>query len=289
MACFVTAAWLTLGPFTVLAQAPTEIVLSSKEPIAAPFPSADNLPKTISFDTLTEAEIQQIRKDIVVAASPPERIADNCMQWIFVRNGKKDTWRPVGAVAAGSRGIVKMNGAFRHTMFGLDMEYQSGFMGRQSPSKEPGGGGVSVQSFTSKKTFAHFLVERDSDDMEWFEIHVGKSSPSLRTLSYGVRNGIVVETQKMQCSYLKATCRRYSFPLRTARWAGYPNKILQEQEFGVTPGLNLEMGIEDMCPYDRGAMLEHTINTRIEGKGGAIRKYGFPNNPKLIEAIKPYL
>ena len=53
--------------------------------------------------------------------------------------------------------------------------------------------------------------------------------------------------------------------------------------------LNLEMAIEDMCPYDYGSVLESSINTRGEGKGVAIRRYGFPRNPKLIDAIKPYL
>lgn len=107
-------------------------------------------------------------------------------------------------------------------------------------------------------------------------------------------SGVSVETPKIPCTYLKASCRRYVAPIQAMDWIFHPRLPTDAwnsigERVAISVPYEIELLIEDMCPYRRVALVEKAHNTRISGERPGIKKYGFPKNPELMDALKPYV
>lgn len=112
---------MSLGAMAVqTAAAQTKFVAVSQEAILSPYLTAKSLPKTLSIDAFSEAEIATIRQQIY------ESIKDNvdrkvdgvngCMQWFLMRTQSAQAWHAFGFASEGAS-VVKLNGAWRRTWF----------------------------------------------------------------------------------------------------------------------------------------------------------------------------
>jgi hypothetical protein len=262
----------------------TKLVLSSIDLIEVPYPSVENLPISISLDTLTDGEVQKIRQDVY---NTPTDVID-CMQWVFIRDGQIKSWRTIGALIQHT-GIIKINGKFRQTTLLYNISTKRGFLGLQSPGNGLGKGVSYVNDFQIVNDFSEFISSvRTGADSSAGKLLRGELDAKFRTLNFAKTDQLVIENSKTECTYLKAKCRRYTFPLTSAEWVGYSGEKTTKEPIMVQSNLNLEMAIEDMCPYKHSAAVESSINSRL-GQSYGVQRYGFPSNPTLKKALEPYM
>jgi hypothetical protein len=212
-----------------LGQPLTRLVEASTEAIAEPFPSVDALPKTISFDAMTEAEIQQWRQDVF---DYNLRVSGGikCMRWFFLREGKDKPWKTIGAFT-----FIKVNGAYRNVIatYSIEPGKSRWITGKQVPGKEPGRGSATVWYFNKKQSFAQIQRETEDRDLNVYDkttenkesavagaFFADDANPKLRKLTFGSTRELRISDKKMPCTHVKATCRRFSFPFTNAYWEG---------------------------------------------------------------------
>jgi hypothetical protein len=285
------------------AAARTEFVAATREPIAKPFPTIHNLPKTLSIDPMTDAEIQQIRQQIFeeIKFEPAKRVQgiDGCMKWFFMRHDSKQRWRAFG-FALRSSGMAKLNGAMRPAWFSYSITSESvrGLLGMSNkPGTKPGAGAMWMHSFVEKASFRELLATSDADDSQAHHMNIGTLGPDARFLAFGRTSALRIGKPEAACTLLHARCRQYVFPVNvTSEWVGSITRNAANMDadhvhepIAMAPGLNLEIAVEDMCPFSREALVEAAINTRAGGAEPGVRKYGIKNNASLKEALEPYV
>lgn len=306
--CFVFSSVITCVAFAqtsisvVSTVTVTRLVETSTAPIDEPFPTVNNLPKTISFDSMSEAEMQQWHQEMfdynIRVSAGRSGGGTSCTQWYLLRLGQNQPWKTVGV-----GGLIKINGIFRSVVmdYSIDAGKSIWVSGKQVPGKEPGSGGGFVNAFKKKQTsFAQELnkytdgdknVPSSSTDLNDSKITRsflnGDFGSEVRQLIFGQTEKLTVLEKKMKCSNVNANCRRYIFPFVNASWRGFRNDAREPISFPLNA--SYEMAIEDMCPFDRGALVQREINTRLGGPGPGVRSYGFPKNTHLTESIRPYL
>lgn len=279
------------------ADVPTHWVAASREPIPLPYPSAHQLPRTLSIDALTEAEIQEIRRSLYAELKdvPPRRVegVDGCMAWLYKRHAPSEPWQAFGFAVGGTRGFAaaKINGGLRRSSFNYSISPQSYLslmlVGRNRPGTQPGRGYAASSMFAAGSGYQALKqaepAYRDLFDRQVFK----KEDPEARQLLFGFSDAVTVADKKMRCTHLKARCRRYVAPVtQPARWHPYHAEDGAEQTIAAGPPM--EIAIEDMCPHARDSMVEGLLNSRSGGAEPDMRKHGIKNNSSLLEALQPY-
>jgi hypothetical protein len=285
-----------------LEQPVTTLVEASTESIAAPYPTKDDLPKTISFDAMTEMEMQQWRQDMfdwnIRVSGGRVGGGSSCTQWYLLRLEPNKPWKTIGV-----GGLMKINGMFRTVQMSYAIEPGKSrwVAGKQAPGKEPGTGIGYVEIFKKNQTsFIEKLNEQEFDKKTGPETSTynktsaviqsfrrGELGANARGFYFGSTALLTISDKKMKCTHVKAHCRRYVFPFTNGSWRGLQNELRESISF--PPEVSYEMAIEDMCPFDRGGLVQREINTRLGGPGPGVRNYGLPNNTHLTDAIRPYL
>jgi len=279
----------------------TRFVQASSEPIAAPLPTLQTVPTTLSIDAFTPAEILQIQRDLYdeFAAREEHRAEgiDGCMQWLFMRRGAQQPWQAFGmSMYRNGTGIAKINGALRRARFSYSIAptASSGLFGSTyGAGKGPGGGSAMIESFTPR---ASYRLWRDAEtaDAQWLhQVSQGELTSQLATLWFGKTAALKIDDQNRACTHLKARCRRYVFPVSPDPYWSMVVKpeppTPRDQAITAGAGYPVEMAIEDMCPFSRQAMVEGPINTRLGGAEPGVRRYGIQNNASLKAALRPYV
>jgi hypothetical protein len=265
----------------------TVLVEKSTEEIPIPFPSIDNLPRTISFDSLTDQEVQMIRQDIYNHPQfAEERVGKvnltrpNCMQWMFKKGAPKGGWQPIGFFINGDQGLLNINGKLRILNYAIDVNPESG-----NPGLE---GGLSVWSLHFFKNYSERAENYEKSS--GIAMHNYLKNRDGKFWTIGMNNKkLVVANKKMQCSLMNAKCRRYVATMQNIQW----RTVLQDQDKWVTlpisRGDGFEIAIEDMCPWRRTGLVETNFRSRIWGEQSGVVWHGFPRNPSLIKALEPYM
>ena len=280
----------------------TQFVQATTEPIAAPFPTPQNLPNTLSIDALTAAEIRQLQRDIYAEIKGKEdrRIEgiDGCMQWLFFRTNAAHPWQAFGISMPGKMaGLAKINGALRRTeyIYSITAHSHRTIIGMvHGPGKALGGGHAVVGSFSPKSSYNQWLLDDRADDILSGKFSRGELPSVMATLDFGRTNALTIEGRNVPCSHVEARCRRYFYPVnKMAEWwfsdgqQGLPR--LPHEPIPMVDGLTYEMAIEDMCPFSRLGLVEGPINTRAGGAEPGVKKYGINNNASLKAALRPYV
>ncbi len=286
----------------------TEFVPATHEAIPEPFPTIHNLPKALSIDPMTDAEIQLIRQQIfeVIELKTPRRVEgiDGCMQWFFMRHDPKQRWQAFGfAERESGVAMAKLNGAMRATVFSYSIASEPvrsllSVLGTlYGPGTKPGGGGMWMQSFAGKTSIRELRATSEADRSRAHDMGMGILGPDARYLTFGRTNVLKVSRPEAACTLLRARCRQYVFPVNgAAEWIGSimrnPANVDADhfhEPIDMARGLKLEIAIEDMCPFSRDALVESAVNTRVGGAEPGVRKYGIRNNASLKEALAPYV
>lgn len=292
---------MSLGAMAVqTAAAQTKFVAVSQEAILSPYLTAKSLPKTLSIDAFSEAEIATIRQQIY------ESIKDNvdrkvdgvngCMQWFLMRTQSAQAWHAFGFASEGAS-VVKLNGAWRRTDFNYQVvpevidRSNSMLRGR---GKFPSSGGSIITVFQPKQSHMQLLSDYKEDDKISGKLLRNEFEPDARYLWLLATDDLVIQSLNVPCSYLKAQCRRYHFTVnRPAQWWG---RAPANNAYGgftetisVSPELKTEVIVEDMCPFTRFGIVEGSINTRTRSAEAGVKAYGIPNNASLKAALRPYI
>jgi len=295
MRTMTSLACLLLAVPTAAMAAPTSFVARSVESIDTPFMRAAALPATLSLDTLSPAEIAQIRLDLYaeLQQSKPRPVqgVDGCMAWFYKRAAPTEAWQAF-AYAVGGRddgdGAIKLNGALRPTRFRYDIPSGSerGFYGTKSkPGPGPGMGSASIAVFHARAGHRDMARHQAADRALSQRLLVDQAEPEARVLRLLGTTSLRVQDPKMRCTDLKTHCRRYVFSLdRPAVWQTIWSG--EEQPIALAAGAALEIAIEDMCPFSHQAMVEGAINTRIGGAEPDMKKYGLRRVESLRVVLK---
>lgn len=286
--------YLILSSFVVFCQTsslaaspPTVLGREQGDPIELALPVRNALPRRISIDALTQAEVDRFRQEIYnpsYAQTPrgPGYIPE-CMQWLFKRKSKSHIIQPVVFALDGNPSTIKINGILRPIF--LSSSHLSELKLKQDIS-------LRIISFRAISGPVDLLENRElplKDYDEW----ASDQSRSLAMLDVTFK-GVSVETRKTPCTYLKADCRRYVAPIQAMDWIFHPRLPTDDfnsigERVAISVPNEIELLIEDMCPYHRVALAEKGHNTRLIGERPGIKKYGFPKNPELMDALKPYV
>jgi hypothetical protein len=281
----------------------TEFVAATLEPIPKPFPTIHNLPKTLSIDPMTDAEIQLIRQQIFeeIEFKVPKRVQgiDGCMHWFFIRHDPRQRWQAFGFALRNS-GMAKMNGALRPAWFSYSIASEpvkSLFGALDGPGTKPGGGATWMHTFEEKASFRELRATSESDGDRANRMNIGALGPDARYLTFGRTSALTVNKPEISCTLLRARCRQYVFPVnKVPEWVGSITRNAANwdadhihEPIDVARGLKLEIAIEDMCPFSQEALVEGPVNTRSGGAEPGVRKYGLGKNASLKEALRPYV
>lgn len=280
----------------------TRWVTQSQVPIAAPVVTSRTLPETLSFDALTDGEIQAIRQDLydrvknTPLIDPMRHVAgaDGCMQWVFQRWGRDQAWRAVGFQADGGWGLIKLNGALRRVSFDYTINYDlNELIGKGRVRVESSAGLSTIWTFTPQASFAQASASAQSDHALRLAGFRGAHGSRFRWLSFGWTKAVAIVQRDAPCSLLKARCRRYEFEAtQAAQWLGMqrveaPDGAYYEEPVAAIADAPLAFAIEDMCPFAQAAMVERQYS-RMTGRGSLIKGYGLPGNAPLRDALRPY-
>jgi hypothetical protein len=275
----------------------TTWVAGSREPIPLPYPRTGKLPRRLSIDAFTEAEIRQIKADIYAELKdvPPRRVegVDGCMAWLYKRHAPTQAWQAFGFAVDGNRGFkaAKINGALRRVSLHYTITpdtYMTLFLyGSHRPSKRPGRGYSTTALQEAGSGYRELKrLEAAQGELE-FEMFSKKEDPAARMLHFGQSDAVRISDKKMRCTHLNALCRRYIVPVsKPAYWAPYSSDLAPNENIATEPRLQTELAIEDMCPFGRQGLVEGDINTRSGGAEPGMRKYGIKNNSSLRDAVK---
>ena len=263
----------------------TVLVEKSTEEIPIPFPTKDNLPRTISFDALTDQEVQMIRQDIYnhpqfaeERAGKVDLTRPNCMQWMFKKGLGKNIWEPIGFFVSGDQGLLNINGKLRNISFAIDFN---------PDHSNPGlGGGLYAMTFIAFKNYSDLKENSEKDRAVALKNYSENRNAKLWTI--GVNNKkLVVMNKKMQCSLMNAKCRRYVATVQSVQWqAELPDKRVT---LPISGGDGFQIAIEDMCPWRRSGLVETNFRSRIWGEQSGVVSHGFPKNPSLIKALESFV
>ena len=305
------AAVLAMGGFAAQAaereyMGPTiTVVRQSKERIVGDFLNVKKLPKTISVDPLTPAEIldiqRQIYKGVMINQSDVNdswmRAPGACMQWIFLRHQPHEPWQTVAARGGWPLEMLKVSGAFWLAAIEYRIPHVSKTSGRviQTTQEEPGPGpgtggllGVMRGNFSSPTdALARYLdVERaqskaSRDRLPGFIFR-------LRLLN---TEDLRVADKEVPCTHLAARCRRYVGKVeRRSFYAYLPEAKELPERYGLVeldPRLNTEVAVEDMCPFAYMSLVQRPLNQRLSG-GSGLADYSIKGNPGLPGALRPF-
>ena len=260
------------------------------ESILGSFPLRNALPKRLSFDALSKEEIDRFRQELYSAAfESRSRGRDEwpgCMQWVFKREGKGGAIQPVGFSIGGEQAALKINGALRPIFLRGSRMFSDQY---DSPIKQLT---LTAWSFRSIAGPVDLIKSHDNaleDYREW----KANTGNHLATLSITFPfQSVIEETKSMQCTYLNAKCRRYVAPIQSVNWLFREDKPLSGSKGDLLPlalPSAIDLLIEDMCPYAPGALIDAAIGGRVTRYEIGTKKYGFPKNPKLMEALKPFV
>jgi hypothetical protein len=282
----------------------TEFVAATREPIAKPFPTIHNLPKTLSIDPMTDAEIQMVRQEIFdeIKFNPAKRVEgiDGCMHWFFMRHDSRQRWQAFGFALSSGGGLAKLNGAMRPAWFSYSIASVSvkGLLGMSNePGTKPGAGAMWMHSFEEAASYRELRAMADAVDSRAHKMNIGTLGPDARFLVFGRTKALTISKPEVACTLLHARCRQYVLPVNVAaEWVGSITRNAANMDadhvrdpIGMASGLNLEIAIEDMCPFSREALVEGAVNTRAGGAEPGVRKYGIKNNASLKEALMPFV
>jgi hypothetical protein len=258
------------------------------ESIPGSFPLRNALPKRLSFDALSKEEIDRFRQELYSAAfESRSRGRDEwpgCMQWVFKREGKGGAIQPVGFSIGGEKAALKINGVLRPIALGGSRMFSDQ---HDSPIKQLT---LTAWSFRSIAGPVDLIKSRDdiSQDYRKWDTDTGNNLATLN-ITFPFKS-VVEETKSMQCTYLNAKCRRYVAPIQSVSWLFREDKPLSGSKGELLPlalPSAIDLLIEDMCPYAPGALIDAAIGGRVTRYEIGTKKYGFPKNPKLMEALKP--
>lgn len=263
----------------------TVLVEKSTEEIPIPFPTKDNLPRTISFDALTDQEVQMIRQDIYnhpqfaeERAGKVDLTRPNCMQWMFKKDIGKNAWVPIGFFVNGNRGLLNINGKLRKLNFAINFNPDSG-----NPGLE---GGLDVWAFHYFKNYSDLAENYEKSSAVAMKNYLDNRNGKLWTIE--LNNQILgVANKKMQCSLMDAKCRRYVTTLQSIEWySSLPDKRVT---LPISGGDGFQIAIEDMCPWRKLGLVEINFRSRIWGEQNGVVRHGFPKNPSLIKALESFV
>lgn len=270
-----------------------QVTIVSKEQgeaISGSFPVRNALPKRLSFDALSKEEIDRFRQELYSAAiESRSRGRDEwpyCMQWVFKREEKGGAIQPVGFSIGGEQAALKINGVLRPISLGGSRLFSDQY---DSPIKQLS---LSAWSFRAIAGPADLIKSRDniSEDYREWKANTGNHLATL-SITFPFKS-VVEETKGMQCTYLNAKCRRYVAPIQSVSWLfreDKPSSVSQGELLPLALPSAIDLLIEDMCPYAPGALIDGAIGGRVTRHEIGTKKYGFPKNPKLMEALKPFV
>jgi hypothetical protein len=207
------------------------------------------LPREVSLDPLTAAEIKRLKLDAY-------RSPATCMQWFFLKRGKQ--LYPVGAALGRGQGVVKLNGALHEAMLGA--------------------GGVQIFRFDALTSMAdarkHGYEETPAQTVGL--LFQGAGFP--RTTRY---SGL--------CTMISARCRRYEVSQLSAHWRALREGLayhLIELPLVIDLDSTVSWVSEDMCPMTNAAFLEGPWKSRMYGEAPGVLMNGFVMNRSLKKALK---
>jgi hypothetical protein len=251
------------------------LVESSTEIIREPYPTRDELPKTVSLDALTEQEIQAIRVDVFRDPKKPD-----CLAWIFKRLSVKQAWQPIGFNAWGQRGhgAIKINGHLRPFQISLTLYPDRGYNtptdggGAWDMSSVSGYAELISNSEKKSKNIQNFL---SSDPGKLW--HIDFDNAQLR-----------IEKKSSKCTLMDTKCRTYVSKTKGLNWKS-KSQSNDWMLLSISASEGLEIAIEDMCPWDRGGLIEYDFKSRIGGPSSGIFWHGIRSNTPLLKALEPYV
>jgi hypothetical protein len=270
---------------TTTTSVPTILVEKSTEEISIPFPTRDNLPRTISFDALTEQEVQMIRQDIYnhpqfaeERAGKVDLTRPNCMQWMFKKGLGKNFWQPIGFFVNGAHGLLNVNGKLRSLYFAIDLN---------PDQPNPGmAGGASARAFSPFTNYSD--VVKNFELMSFKDEGDFLQQVNAKFWTLGLRNQkLIIEQKKTNCSLIDAKCRRYVAKMESLEWRSV--QAGKRVTLPIRGGDGLEIAVEDMCPWRKLGLVETNFRSRIWGEQSGIAWHGFPKNPSLIKALEPFV
>jgi len=205
--------------------APTVLVERSVEPIPTSL-SWETLPKTLSLDAFSPAEIKALKEELYAQAYDKASRTGSirCLGWLYQRSGKE--MGLVGMQVHGMRGygITKLNGKYRPALVL---------------------GGIFMPQFQEIADLrAAELMRRNTRNWSGWYLSVG-----------GVKR---VAARDGECTFLAARCRRYEFEGADFIWIDQKDTALYPKRFHIANQTSrpIEFVVEDMCPATGEGLME---------------------------------
>lgn len=219
------------------------------------------------------------------------------MQWLFLRQQPKDSWRSAGAKGAGGY-VLKINGLLRSPLITYEKASKydrSKKYTLEKPGTKAGSGRSTLTYLTGHKILTALNADfKLHDRIEQIDARTGLTLRAgfFSILSVG---GLNVSEERMQCTHLTAACRQYVSKVypgdaivnRTDHELRSGKDKLEIIRFDADPSLSTELAIEDISPFGPHAMVQRPLNSRLAG-GTDLLKYSFADNPGLRTSLWPY-
>lgn len=236
--------------------ASTVLVESSSEVIHNDL-SVSNLPKTISLGWETEAEILELKRQLVEYNLVGPK---TCMSWFYMRIGNRTKLFMFSPSDVGILRVNNKNFDFR-------------------------GLGSYLEAFSSSSNL--------NEIFRGPQIFSDRSTRIRLNFSFNDIKSVVKSRKDVTCTFTSVKCRRYEFPafpgvfLIPAENIG--GQVVNAQQLFVKSAITkpVKYFAEDMCPKTSNALIEVSTRLRLGDKGEFINSLsgGIPFNRDIKKAL----